>query len=1456
MKRLISAILIAALLLGVPVQPVETQAVEAGALCVCGCGKEAEAVQWKPWTVNDAVAPADGHYYLEGDYAQSKQHTIMAGDRVVIDLRGKTLTTKNYGRLFLVYGHLAVLDTVGGGRMCSKTSGAAYGGVVMVGMNETADPTFTLHSGTLTVDADNKSSLAGGLITVENGCHFKMYGGTLLGGSTTQTGGAIRGSAGSDIQILGGRIIGCKSTEAGGAIYSRANVTLKNCLISGNEASGTDKGYGGNVYSEGGSLTIENAVIESGVSNAATNGGGNIFALGGCVVNMKNSTIRNGYAAANGGNLCFGSGSQTLENVNIYGGTAAKKGANLYENTAGASTSITGGEIAGDVHYANASLTLQGAVKIGANGGALKLGSGTLIDASGLTRGAEIYVDAEGTFTKNGADAQYFKPAFRTVLSAQDGQLMGAQVVSGAAGGYCPHCKQNVTWTAVSGTPSGHCYLTGNVTQSYSITGDAVLDLRGYSITASGRAFTVAAGASLTLLDSVGSAKIQGSGVAGEAGGVIHNAGTLNIYGGNYVYIAGKAVTAGGVIHTDGNVNIYGGVFDGSAFSNTAETALGGVLNMSEGSLTFTMTAGRMLGGTVYRGGSACFGNGNTVNITGGSFRGGAASKAGGNILLNGTAQGGNATIRNALISGGTGSAAGTVSVNYYHLNMSGCVVLGGVASSYGGNISLGSRAYLVAEDTYIVKGSAPKGGNIYASSYLCGANFTNCTLTGGEATTDHGGNIMINHGDINFYGGEISYGTAKKSGGNIYTNGGNYNHKDAEDDGFRLFASEKGMPIVTTGKAVTSGGNLYSTGITVLDAAFINNGSAASGKDIYYNNGANAYSLTVGDGLMGTVSLFVPSALLTGSAVANSAAVEYPGKLILEGQLGEPALTVKDSKLVLGGIAVIKADGNVDWVVDMADALAASTADSYIKIFSDSAVELTKDCTVDLNGKTLTVSGNYTVYGMDSSGDNYTEGTGRLNLTEGARTALRTSVFDDREYISIQQGSTVTYHRLGMKLTDVTIRTSNSGVFYKASWDCDSTLAALVESYGVALSLYKEPDENFASDDQVLITNYDGAELVSGEKQEGVVITNVMKQGLSAANNDQRGQMPIYAKAYLTFKDGTQLLSDGADYSLKTAMERLDGLISTDPTHFRRYTNDARAFYETWKTCGMEGWSFTNLPAPEKDDVIDILMVGSSFCYYYVEELWGLLDAVGIKARVCNVYYSGCNLDQHYNWWINDESMYQFFVTDENGRKQTNNVSLEYCLAQGEWDFISLQQSNNKIRKDGPAQHLINTAVYTDALIPYFRQEFPNAEFLWHQTWACQVGYNRNGYAVTSLEQQARDTQIAKDFAVLLCDKYDARRVNSGEAWQIIRNNGYDNLCARLTVNNGEGDYYHEGDIGGGQYLNACVWFEVITGQSCVGNTYAPVYTHNGKTYTLDADFITTLQNAAHQAVQTMIAE
>ena len=153
------------------------------------------------------------------------------------------------------------------------------------------------------------------------------------------------------------------------------------------------------------------------------------------------------------------------------------------------------------------------------------------------------------------------------------------------------------------------------------------------------------------------------------------------------------------------------------------------------------------------------------------------------------------------------------------------------------------------------------------------------------------------------------------------------------------------------------------------------------------------------------------------------------------------------------------------------------------------------------------------------------------------------------------------------------------------------------------------------------------------------------------------------------------------------------------------------------------------------------------------------------------------------------------------------------------------------------------NSKCYSD-LFNYLQTQFPQSKFYWHQVWSFQVGYNRDNYPNYSLTDQINQAARMKDLALIVCKEFNIERINSGDAWQIVRDGGYDNLCARLAINNGEGDYYHEGDIGGGQYLNACVWFETLTGQSCVGNTYRPTE------YDLSEDLIATLQQAAHQAV------
>ena len=68
----------------------------------------------------------------------------------------------------------------------------------------------------------------------------------------------------------------------------------------------------------------------------------------------------------------------------------------------------------------------------------------------------------------------------------------------------------------------------------------------------------------------------------------------------------------------------------------------------------------------------------------------------------------------------------------------------------------------------------------------------------------------------------------------------------------------------------------------------------------------------------------------------------------------------------------------------------------------------------------------------------------------------------------------------------------------------------------------------------------------------------------------------------------------------------------------------------------------------PSKDDTLNILMIGNSFCYYFTDELYGMAQAAGIKVRVSNIYASGCTLEQHWSWWKEDKANYTFITSNE----------------------------------------------------------------------------------------------------------------------------------------------------------------------------------------------------------------
>ena len=275
----------------------------------------------------------------------------------------------------------------------------------------------------------------------------------------------------------------------------------------------------------------------------------------------------------------------------------------------------------------------------------------------------------------------------------------------------------------------------------------------------------------------------------------------------------------------------------------------------------------------------------------------------------------------------------------------------------------------------------------------------------------------------------------------------------------------------------------------------------------------------------------------------------------------------------------------------------------------------------------------------------------------------------------------------------------------------------------------------------------------------------------------------------------------------------------------------------------------------PADDDTLCILTLGSSNSYYFLDELYGIMNAAGVKTKVCTLMRSSTSVLDYHKFWKNSENVFQLIIHDENGVTTLENVNLDMALQYYNFDVFSMQEWGAPHREGKTPQTIADErSLAHKEIFEYVREKCPFITLRYNEHVALDIGYDNGTYQMTTVEQREAYQKNIRDYTEIVCRDFDLELTPSGRAWSIARENPLCGcLTARLAVNNGEGDYAHDGDIGGGQYLNACVWFETLTGQSCIGNTFRPVYKHGGQEFTLSEEMITVLQNAAHQAVEEL---
>lgn len=237
------------------------------------------------------------------------------------------------------------------------------------------------------------------------------------------------------------------------------------------------------------------------------------------------------------------------------------------------------------------------------------------------------------------------------------------------------------------------------------------------------------------------------------------------------------------------------------------------------------------------------------------------------------------------------------------------------------------------------------------------------------------------------------------------------------------------------------------------------------------------------------------------------------------------------------------------------------------------------------------------------------------------------------------------------------------------------------------------------------------------------------------------------------------------------------------------------------------------------------VLAIGNSFSQDAMRYLHGVAKADGVNMKTVNLYIGGCPLSRHYANMHNDAAAYEFQF---NGEQTGIQVSIRQALQSDIWDVVTLQQVSHQSMDYSSYQP------YLDALADYVRLHAPKAELMFHQTWAYEQGSARLtqelGYGDQSEMFEGIRTAAAQAAAAL----GNARIIPSGAAFQELLAAGAPRVHR---------DTFHA-SLGLGRYTLALVWYELLTGNSAIGNTFRafdePVS---------DAE-VTMAQQCAHKAV------
>ncbi|MBS45116.1 MAG: hypothetical protein CMH83_18490 [Nocardioides sp.] len=453
-----------------------------------------------------------------------------------------------------------------------------------------------------TVVRGNDAQRAGGGVEASGGA-TTLVDATLrfnTAGANPGNGGGLHLTGAGNVVLMGGVVDGNIASAEGGGLWNSSGGTMevRGTEIADNKALGADAtNGGGGIFNAGGELIVTDASITGNLANGASGSGGGIFVDGGSL-DADGTTLDGNGAVRAGGAIEATTGTLDLDmvtmNANLAGGPSAAPGNGGAIHISGAATTTV----------TDSTVTDNSAAREG--GGLWNAGAG-----------ATMYV-VDTTLTGNVAEG----PA------ADDGG--GALFNNGGTMEVTTSTITGNSATGASGSGGGILNLGGDLTVTDStVDGNDAVRAGGGIESAAGTVDVVGG----TLSDNVLGAN------PGNGGGLhIGGAGTSTVT--DTVVDGNSAVEGGGLWNSvAGTMTVTGATVTGNTASGVASDQGGGGIYNDGGSLTVeagttdTTIDDNAASGTAGSGGGL-FNNGGAVDVSGTSFSGNTAVRAGGGIEM------------------------------------------------------------------------------------------------------------------------------------------------------------------------------------------------------------------------------------------------------------------------------------------------------------------------------------------------------------------------------------------------------------------------------------------------------------------------------------------------------------------------------------------------------------------------------------------------------------------------------------------------------------------------------------------------------------------------------------------------------------------------------------------------------------------------------------------------------